>query len=63
MGWFQAGCPSRLNGLKEMESLRFARPAYMSTKVGSVTSQGDAAMRSDDARSTFGVTDVWWRGW
>jgi hypothetical protein len=41
-----------LNGL---QSLQLARPAYMATLVGDVTSQGDAAMRSDIARTTFGV--------
>ena len=41
--------------LEDLASLRFARPAYAMTLVGSVTSQGDAAMRADIARSTFGV--------
>jgi len=40
---------SRLSGL------RLARPAYASTMAGAVTSQGDAAMLSDDARTAFGV--------
>jgi subtilase family protein len=35
--------------------LKFARPAYAMTKTGSVDSQGDAAMRSDLARTLFGV--------
>ena len=34
---------------------RGSRPAYMATDVGAVTSQGDAAMRSDVARTTFGL--------
>ena len=38
-----------------LDSLKFARPAYAMTNVGTVTSQGDVAMRSDIARSTFGV--------
>jgi hypothetical protein len=38
-----------------LASLQFARPSYMTTRVGSVDSQGDAAMRSDVARTTFGV--------
>ncbi|MDQ3581445.1 MAG: hypothetical protein M3495_07435 [Pseudomonadota bacterium] len=41
--------------LENLASLRFARPAYAMTLVGSVTSQGDVAMRADIARSTFGV--------
>ena len=36
-------------------TLRLARPAYAMTRAGSVTSQGDVAMRSDLARATFGV--------
>ena len=41
--------------LENLASLRFARLAYAMTLVGSVTSQGDVAMRADIARSTFGV--------
>ena len=41
--------------LENLTSLRFARPAYAMTLVGSVTSQGDVPMRADIARSTFGV--------
>ena len=41
--------------LKDLSSLQFARPAYAATRVGRVTSQGDAAMRADMARMTFGV--------
>jgi uncharacterized repeat protein (TIGR01451 family) len=44
-----------INDLDRLESLNFARPAYAATHVGLVDSQGDAAMRSDDARLTFGV--------
>ncbi len=36
-------------------SLRFAQSAAAMTHVGSVSSQGDHAMRSDIARTTFGV--------
>lgn len=41
--------------LETLGSLRFARPSYARALAGSVTSQGDAAMRADIARSTFGV--------
>ncbi len=41
--------------LENLSSLRFARAAYAVTRVGSVTSQGDVAIRADIARSTFGV--------
>ena len=36
--------------------LRFAQPSYATRHVGTVTSQGDQAMRADVARATFGVT-------
>jgi len=36
-------------------TLRLARPAYVMTRAGAVTSQGDVAMRSDVARASFGV--------
>jgi hypothetical protein len=38
-----------------LTSLRFAQPAAAMTNVGLVTSQGDQAMRSNVARTTFGV--------
>ena len=38
----------------ELPSLHSANPAYMVSASGSVTSQGDAAMRADDARSNSG---------
>src|SRR5882724_8057444 len=38
-----------------LASLRFAQSAAAMTHVGSVTSQGDYALRSGIARSTFGV--------
>jgi hypothetical protein len=42
-------------GLNDLSTLQFARPAYAATHVGDVTSQGDAAMRADIGRTTFGV--------
>jgi len=36
-------------------NLQFARPAYATTNVGRVTSQGDQAMRADVARARFVV--------
>jgi hypothetical protein len=44
-----------ISGLNELSSLQLARPAYAATQVGDVTSQGDAAMRADLARTAFGV--------
>ena len=44
-----------LESTASLTNLRFARPAYAKAMAGSVTSQGDAAQISDDARSTFGV--------
>jgi len=38
-----------------LQSMQFARPSYAMTRTGSVTSQGDAAMQSDIARSSFSV--------
>lgn len=38
-----------------LADLRFARPAMAMTFTGSVTSQGDAAMKADEARSDLGV--------
>ena len=38
-----------------LASLRFAQPVAATTDVGTVTSQGDTAMRSNVARTTFGV--------
>ncbi len=46
---------SAITGIVGLESLQFARPAYASTNVGLVDSQGDVAMRADVARATFGV--------
>jgi hypothetical protein len=38
-----------------LATLRLAQPAVALTNAGTVTSQGDQAMRSDVARATFGV--------
>ena len=46
---------SAIGSMAALSSLQFARPAYMTTHVGSVESEGDASMQSDDARATFGV--------
>ena len=46
---------SSIDGMAGLESLQFARPSYAATNVGLVDSQGDAAMRADVARATFGV--------
>jgi len=44
-----------IDSLDRLPSLRFARPASAITRVGSVTSQGDPAMRADVARMVHGV--------
>jgi hypothetical protein len=44
-----------LAGLSE---LRFVRPSLTAHRVGSVTTQGDVAMRSDVARASLGVSGV-----
>ena len=41
--------------LETLDSLQFARPAYAMAHAGAVTSQGDAVIRADIARNTFGV--------
>src|SRR5438105_1549075 len=46
---------SALPAAAGMTSLRFAQPAAAMSNAGSVTSQGDQAMRSDVARTTYGV--------
>jgi Subtilase family len=46
---------SSIPALAALTELRFAQPAAAISNVGSVTSQGDQAMRSNVARSTFGV--------
>jgi hypothetical protein len=45
---------SSIPALAALTALRFAQPAAAISNVGSVTSQGDQAMRSNVARSTFG---------
>ncbi|GAB3712314.1 T9SS type A sorting domain-containing protein [Spirosoma flavus] len=48
---------SQLGNLKNVTSLRFARPSYRPKhNVGSVTSEGDLAMRASVARTTYGVS-------
>lgn len=44
-----------IDDLDALDSLNFVRPAYATTGVGLVDSQGDAAMNSDDARATWSV--------
>jgi hypothetical protein len=44
-----------LEKVSQLSALRLARPAYARAMAGVVTSQGDAAMLSDDARTAFGV--------
>ncbi len=51
-GWLPI---SAIREMAVLDSLRFARPSYSMTHVGLTTSQGDAAMRSDEARTLFGV--------
>src|SRR5205085_11633060 len=52
-GWLPLG---RIDDLANLPGLRFARPALFTTRAGSVTTQGDAAMRADIARNTYGVS-------
>ena len=44
-----------LEQASQLGALKLARPAYAMTMAGLVTSQGDAAQLSDNARSAFGV--------
>ena len=47
----------KLQSLKDIPSLSFARSHYLPiTNTGSVTSQGDAALKADVARTTYSVT-------
>lgn len=46
---------SQIPTAAELASLRFAQPAAATTRAGTVTSQGDAAMKADAARTNFGV--------
>ena len=43
-----------IDALEDVHDLQFARPSYAMVNAGSVDSQGDAAMRGDDARALFG---------
>jgi len=47
---------SSLEQTAAVATLRFARPSYARTNTGSVTSQGDAAMLSNDARVLSGLS-------
>lgn len=44
-----------IDDLDSLDSLNFVWPAYTTTSVGLVDSQGDEAMKADDARATWGV--------
>ncbi|MGH8569209.1 MAG: S8 family peptidase, partial [Gammaproteobacteria bacterium] len=46
---------SAIPALEALDSLKFARQAYAMPHAGVVTSQGDAVIRADIARSTLGV--------
>jgi hypothetical protein len=46
---------SAIEGMAALASLQSVRPAYATTHVGLVTSQGEQVMRADVARATFGV--------
>jgi Subtilase family len=46
---------SSLEAAARLPSLKFAQPAFALTHVGSVASQGDLAMRSNVARTAFGL--------
>lgn len=46
---------SAIGAAAGLRSLRFARESAATTRAGSVSSQGDAAMKSNAARTTFGV--------
>lgn len=45
----------KLNGLFDETALNIMRPAYALTNVGLVDSQGDVAMRTDIAKSLYGL--------
>ena len=44
-----------LQTVAQLPAMKLVRPAYARSMAGAVTSQGDAAMLSDDARSAYGV--------
>ena len=48
--------PDKFEQAAQLKSLRFIRPAYKAVvNIGSVTTQGDVAQKSDIVRSSFGV--------
>jgi uncharacterized repeat protein (TIGR01451 family) len=47
---------AEIEGLANVPSLQFARPSYALTNAGPVTTQGDRAIRADQARAAVGVT-------
>lgn len=51
-GWLPVAA---LEQASQLGALKLARSAYAMTMTGSVTSQGDAAMLADNARTAFGV--------
>ena len=44
-----------IDEMEALGSLQFARPSYALARAGLTTSQGDRAMRADEARALFGV--------
>jgi hypothetical protein len=44
-----------IDALESVGDLQFARPSYALVNAGSVDSEGDAAIRADEARALFGV--------
>jgi hypothetical protein len=46
---------SSLEKVAQLSSLKLARPAVARSMAGAVTSQGDAAMLADDARTAFSI--------
>ena len=51
-GWLPI---EKIGELKDVPGLQFARSSAMMTSVGTVTSQGDVSMRTDEVRSVFGL--------
>ena len=47
-----------LSLLGRLDTVRAARPSFWVRNAGTVTSQGDAAMKADVARNTYGVTGL-----
>ena len=46
---------SSLDKTAAIATLKFARPSYAKASTGSVTSQGDTALLSEDARTIYGI--------